>query len=230
VYYNLCLDYLQQLICVFSAPKIFPVAWGIVKPFVEEKTRKKVKVLGATWQEDLKKHIAPDQLPEYYGGACRDSNDDPKCSEHICFGGDIPRSYYASECDRASSSENATQIVISRGSRKLLDVEVAKPLSVIRWEFKTGGHDIGFGLYFKGQLDSEISMSIDEMDEMIPIKRWECSRVPEDGQFIAELAGTYVACFDNTHSWLRTKKVMYVLDVLDPVQIDEESDEENVIE
>jgi hypothetical protein len=79
-----------------------------------------------------------------------------------------------------------------------------------RWEFKTGGHDIGFGLYFKGQLDSEISMSIDEMDEMvhlgviifklvaikyvfvyqIPIKRWECSRVPEDGQFIAELAGT----------------------------------------
>jgi hypothetical protein len=67
---------------------------------------------------------------------------------------------------------------------------VAKPLSVIRWEFKTGGHDIGFGLYFKGQLDSEISMSIDEMDEMIPIKRWECSRVPEDGQFIAELAGT----------------------------------------
>jgi hypothetical protein len=33
----------------------------------------------------------------------------------------------------ASSSENATQIVISRGSRKLLDVEVAKPLSVIRY-------------------------------------------------------------------------------------------------
>ena len=37
----------------------------------------------ASWQEDLQKHIAPEQLPEFYGGVCRDSNSDPKCSEHV---------------------------------------------------------------------------------------------------------------------------------------------------
>ena len=80
----------------------------------------------------------------------------------------------------------------------------------------------------------------------IPVKRFTCSRVPEDGQFVAELAGTctYIACtkfsctllsvsacllsidvvcFDNTYSWLRMKKVMYVIEVLDPVQMDEEA-------
>ena len=44
-----------------------------------------------------------------------------------------------------------------------------------RWEFKTGGHDIGFGLYFKGQLDSNISMTVDEMDEMVILS---CSNTP----------------------------------------------------
>ena len=36
-----------------------------------------------------------------------------------------------------------------------------------RWEFQTDSHDIGFGLFFKGQVDSSISMSVDEMDEMV---------------------------------------------------------------
>ncbi|XP_062513834.1 SEC14-like protein 2 isoform X2 [Corticium candelabrum] len=213
-----------KAVYILKASKIFPVAWGIVKPFVEEKTRKKVNVLGANWQEELRKHIAPDQLPEYYGGKCRDANDDPKCAEHICYGGDIPHSYYSSQCDRASDSLNATDISISRGSRHTVDVEVTKPLSVIRWEFQTDSHDIGFGLFFKGQVDSSISMSVDEMDEMVSIKRWDCHRVPEDGHFVAELVGTYVICFDNSHSWLRTKNVRFVVDVLDPVKMDEEDE------
>ena len=101
----------------------------------------------------------------------------------------MPRHFYASECGAVSGmTDEVKQITVGRGSFHLIDVEVSVAGSVIRyigrgalgngiaiahvlhirsWEYKTSGHDIGFGLYFKGQIDSTVAMTIDEMDEMV---------------------------------------------------------------
>jgi len=83
-----------------TAPKIFPVAYNIVKHFIDENTRRKVIVAGGThclsktvvtccicgilasWKEELQKYISPDNLPEYYGGTRREP--DPTCSKYVC--------------------------------------------------------------------------------------------------------------------------------------------------
>ena len=84
-----------------TAPKIFPVAYNIVKHFIDENTRRKVIVAGgrlqlvtcdilycycctlASWKEELQKYISPDNLPEYYGGTRREP--DPTCSKYVCM-------------------------------------------------------------------------------------------------------------------------------------------------
>ncbi|XP_073806593.1 SEC14-like lipid binding 8 isoform X2 [Danio rerio] len=68
---------------VIKAPKLFPVAYNLVKHFLSEDTRRKVIVLGSNWQEVLQKYIDPEELPAYYGGKLTDPDGDPKCRTRI---------------------------------------------------------------------------------------------------------------------------------------------------
>ncbi|XP_065831358.1 SEC14-like protein 2 isoform X2 [Oscarella lobularis] len=204
-------------VIVVNAPKIFPICFGIIKPLLSERTKQRIKILGRNWRSDLLAYISPDQLVKHYGGTRCDSTGDPMCKENICYGGTVPRHFYASECGAVSGmTDEVKQITVGRGSFHLIDVEVSVAGSVISWEYKTSGHDIGFGLYFKGQIDSTVAMTIDEMDEMIKISREDCFRVPVDGTFQAILAGTYVLCFDNRHSWIFSKTLFYAIHVHPP--------------
>ena len=90
----------------FLAPKIFPVAYNLVKPFMNECTREKIVVLGSkapvsipfqnvvwewstmwyqffagNWKEGLQKYISPDQLPQAYGGTRCEP--DPWCTNYV---------------------------------------------------------------------------------------------------------------------------------------------------
>jgi len=58
------------LFFVVNAPMIFPFFWSIVKGWLDEKTRNRIKVLGANYKEELLEMIAPDQLPKFLGGDC----------------------------------------------------------------------------------------------------------------------------------------------------------------
>lgn len=100
-----------------AAPKIFPVAYNLVKHFLSENTRQKIFVLGgemlwttltvhqafdrntflwllwivcltATWQEVLLKHIDAEQLPVIYGGKLTDPDGDPHCRTRVSRGTD----------------------------------------------------------------------------------------------------------------------------------------------
>lgn len=55
-------------IFVIGVPRWFTVIWALVKPFLHENTRKKVNILGASFQEALHEHIDPANLPTEYGG------------------------------------------------------------------------------------------------------------------------------------------------------------------
>lgn len=43
--------------------------WSIVKPFLEERTIKKIKVLGASYLEDLLELVPRENLPTFLGGS-----------------------------------------------------------------------------------------------------------------------------------------------------------------
>lgn len=60
-----------HMMFIINAPLSFRGVWAVVKPFIDPKTSKKIKILGGNYQESLLKHIPLSELPEMYGGNCR---------------------------------------------------------------------------------------------------------------------------------------------------------------
>nr|XP_043881531.1 SEC14-like protein 2 [Solea senegalensis] len=68
---------------VIKAPKLFPVAYNLVKHFLSEITRQKIHILGDNWKEVLLKYIDAEELPMIYGGKLTDPDGDPRCRTRI---------------------------------------------------------------------------------------------------------------------------------------------------
>lgn len=194
---------------VINSPKIFPIIWSIVRPLLHENTAKKVVVLSGNYKETLLKHIDAEELPACYGGTRTDPDGDPRCKSWICQGGTIPKQYY----NQAEPHVAMTAVNIGRGSTLQLEYEVHEPNSILRYEFQTDDHDIGFGVFRK---TSKERLKASEMDTILSTQRSNCHLVPEDGAIECDLPGIYVFRFDNTYSMVRSKKVYYLIEVLEP--------------
>ncbi|NXT90086.1 S14L2 protein, partial [Anhinga rufa] len=107
-----------------SQPRIFPVAYNLIKHFLSEDTRKKVVVLGSNWKEVLQKYIDPEQIPVEYGGTLTDPDGDPKCPSKINYGGDVPQHYYVRD-QLAQQYEHTA--VVNRGSSHQVEYEILFP-------------------------------------------------------------------------------------------------------
>uniref|UniRef100_A0A8B9DKI9 SEC14-like protein 2 n=1 Tax=Anser cygnoides TaxID=8845 RepID=A0A8B9DKI9_ANSCY len=162
---------------IVKAPKIFPVAYNLVKHFLSEDTRKKVVVLGSDWKEVLQKYIDPAQIPVEYGGTLTDPDGDPKCPSKV-------------------------------------EYEILVPGCVLRWQFKSEGADVGFGVYLKTKVGER--QRAGDMTEVLPTQRYNAHMVPEDGSLTCSTPGIYVLRFDNTYSYIHAKKVSYSVEVLLP--------------
>ncbi|XP_045172153.2 SEC14-like protein 2 isoform X1 [Mercenaria mercenaria] len=193
---------------VINSPKIFPIIWSIVRPFLHENTANKVVVLSGNYKEALLKEISPDQLPACYGGTLTDPDGDPRCKTYICQGGTVPKECYSQAVPHHAMLTGN----IGRGSTLQLEYEVHEPNSILRYEFQTDGYDIGFGVFRK---NSKERLKASEMDTILSTQRSNCHLVPEDGAVECDSPGIYVVRFDNTYSWARSKKVYYVIEVLE---------------
>lgn len=202
---------------VIKAPKLFPVAYNLVKHFLSEDTRRKIIVVGDNWKEVLQKYIAAEELPKYYGGTQTDPDGDPKCKSKINYGGDIPKSYYLRDQVQQNYEQNAT---INRGSSQQMEYEILFPGCVLRWQFQSDGGDIGFGVFRKTKA-GERQKAVD-MIEVVPNERYNSHMVPEDGTLTCTEPGTYVLRFDNTYSYIHAKKISFTVEVLLPDKSSEE--------
>ncbi|KAK3599065.1 hypothetical protein CHS0354_024391 [Potamilus streckersoni] len=195
---------------IVNAPRLFPIVFKIVRPFLSEDTVKKTHVLGSNFKEVLLKYIDADQLPVHWGGTKVDLNGDPRCTAVINHGGMVPKElYHISDLE----SSNYTTASISRGSSLQLDFEITQPMTILRWEFKTENHDMGFGI-FRRTADSR--QKAGEMEVIKSTERVNSHLVPEDGTITCKEVGTYVVRFDNTFSIIRSKKVSYLIEILEP--------------
>uniref|UniRef100_A0A8C4DXE5 SEC14-like lipid binding 8 n=1 Tax=Dicentrarchus labrax TaxID=13489 RepID=A0A8C4DXE5_DICLA len=196
---------------VIKAPKLFPVAYNLVKHFLSENTRQKICILGANWQEVLLKYIDAEQLPAIYGGKLTDPDGDPRCRTRINHVGPVPTSYYVRDHVKVDYEQCMT---VSRGSSQQLDYEILFPGCVLRWQFATEGADIGFGVFLKARKGEWMKAA--QMLEVVPSQRYNAHLVPEDGSLTCERPGVYVLRFDNTYSIFQAKRISFSVEVLLP--------------
>uniref|UniRef100_A0A8C7PCZ5 SEC14-like lipid binding 8 n=1 Tax=Oncorhynchus mykiss TaxID=8022 RepID=A0A8C7PCZ5_ONCMY len=196
---------------VIKAPKLFPVAYNLVKHFLSEITRNKIIVLGANWQEVLLNYIDPEQLPAAYGGKLTDPDGDSRCRTKIHYAGTVPTSYYVRESVKVDYEQCLT---VSRGSSQQLEYEILFPGCVLRWQFSSDGADIGFGVFMKGKIGER--QNAGQMQEVVPSQRYNAHLVPEDGSLTCSEPGVYVLRFDNTYSIFQSKRISFTVEVLLP--------------
>ena len=67
-------DYYPEIMgnmLIINAPMLFTGVWAIVKGFLDQRTRDKIKILGSKYQKDLGEMVHPDNLPDFFGGNCK---------------------------------------------------------------------------------------------------------------------------------------------------------------
>jgi len=53
---------------VVNEPFAFKAVWAVCKGFLDEKTRKKIKMLGSSYRETLLEYLNNEDIPEFLGG------------------------------------------------------------------------------------------------------------------------------------------------------------------
>lgn len=90
--YSLEMNFTIGLISIFtllllSAPKVFAIAFSVVKNFLNEYTLQKIQIIKSDprkWQPMLLEIIERDQLPAHFGGTLTDPDGNPRYATKVC--------------------------------------------------------------------------------------------------------------------------------------------------
>ncbi|KAM9194412.1 LOW QUALITY PROTEIN: putative SEC14-like protein 6 [Dugong dugon] len=191
-------EILNSLIIV-KAPKLFLVAFNLIKSYMSEQTRRKVVILGA----GVDKHSFLVSTAEA---------DVPTC-QRIKYRGEVPRSYSLRNQVKMRYEHTVT---MSCGSSLQVENEILFPDCMLRWQFELEG-DIGFGIFLKTKTGER--QRVGKMVEVLPSQHYNAHRVPEDGSLTClKAASENVLRFGNTYSLVHSKHISYTVEVLLPDQ------------
>uniref|UniRef100_A0A7N8XVW9 SEC14-like protein 1 n=1 Tax=Mastacembelus armatus TaxID=205130 RepID=A0A7N8XVW9_9TELE len=132
---------------ILRAPRVFPVLWTLVSPFIDENTRKKFLIYaGNDYQGTggLVDYIDKEIIPDFLGGECM-------CE--VPEGGLVPKSMYrtAEELENEDVrlwTETIYQCAsIFKGAPHELLIEIIDASSVITWDFDVCKGDVVFNIY-----------------------------------------------------------------------------------
>ncbi|EFX85378.1 hypothetical protein DAPPUDRAFT_222627 [Daphnia pulex] len=180
----------------------------MVKPFLHPVTLDKISVFGfdkSEWSAALLKEIDADQLPVHFGGTMTDSKGDPKCSSLISLGGEVPQSYYM-EATKPYPKSYMTALTVPNCGKRKLEFKITQANSMLRWEFMTEEGDIGFRLYY-------VKSRSGQKFDVVNMERVESHLVMEEGEIVCTRPVLYIVEFDNSYSYLRSKKLWYRITV-----------------
>ncbi|XP_071446066.1 SEC14-like protein 2 [Hetaerina americana] len=198
---------------IINAPKVFSLAFSIVKPFLNDYTLRKICIYKndpMKWKKALLENIDPDQLPAYFGGTMTDPGGDTRCTLKVKPGGRVPKTYYFKKIEKNGDDPffNSSTTVVKKGDKLCLKFLVLEEGSLLKWEFSSEGHDIKFGIMRRDEEGSETTT--------VPIHRVNCHLAAETGTLPCSGPATYTVVFDNTYSYLRSKKLHYSIEVKPP--------------
>jgi hypothetical protein len=63
---------------IVNAPMLFSGVWAVIKPWLDEKTRNKITIIGSGFKDKLEQYIDTENIPEFLGGSC-------KCEGYDCL-------------------------------------------------------------------------------------------------------------------------------------------------
>ncbi|XP_022819667.1 SEC14-like protein 2 [Spodoptera litura] len=187
---------------IINAPKVFSLAFAVIKKFMHEYTISKIKIYGSDakkWQAQVLTTVDKEQLPVHYGGTMVDDNGDPRCSLIVKPGGKVPKSYYSSN-QTFDSDKEFKRVTIKTGEKHVIDLLCSDNDSVLKWEFGVDQHDIKF----------VIKRRDEEGNETVVHGPRKVTEGPADvGVMAVNGPATYSVIFDNKSAFLRSKKVYY---------------------
>ncbi|XP_047528050.1 SEC14-like protein 2 [Vanessa atalanta] len=187
---------------IVNAPKVFSLAFSVVKKFIHEYTISKIRIYGCDtkkWQAQVLTIVDKDQIPKHYGGTMVDENGDPRCSSLVKPGGKVPKKFYARNVV-AETEKEYTKVTVKTGEKHVVDLLCADSESVLKWEFGIDSHDIKFSIKRKDQDGNE---SVVHGPRKVAEGPVDVGVLPVSGP------ATYAVIFDNKSSFLRSKKIFY---------------------
>ncbi|KAK6301075.1 hypothetical protein J4Q44_G00291730 [Coregonus suidteri] len=135
---------------IVRAPRVFPVLWTLVSPFIHDNTRQKFLVYGGSRDYQgagpggLLDYIDNEVIPDFLGGAC------------LCQwseGGTVPKSLYQSQQQQESPDDRLLTDTIYQsahcftGAPHEIMIEILEGSSVITWDFDVLKGDLIFNIY-----------------------------------------------------------------------------------
>lgn len=176
-------------ITIINAPRLFQWVWTAIKPFLPERTVKKISIEGAEYQAKLLEDIGADHLPVAFGGKCvlKGATEDDTGDN----GDDDDATYDPFD------SKLTVKLTVGAGklSEKISSLTL-KGGEFARWRLLVeNGKDIDLILRFSSTssdktCDTETKMS---------------SLVSSSGIFRAPRDGVLSLVFDNTRAWVQSR-------------------------
>ncbi|KAG9473718.1 hypothetical protein GDO78_004169 [Eleutherodactylus coqui] len=132
---------------ILRAPRVFPVLWTLVSPFIDENTRKKFLIYaGNDYQGPggLIDYIDKEVIPDFLGGECL-------CE--VSEGGLVPKALYRtpeeleSEDIRLWTETIYQSASVFKGAPHEIVIQIVDASSVITWDFDVCKGDIIFNIY-----------------------------------------------------------------------------------
>ncbi|CAL9700876.1 unnamed protein product [Knipowitschia caucasica] len=132
---------------ILRAPRVFPVLWTLVSPFIDENTRKKFLIYaGNDYQGPggLVDYIDKEIIPDFLGGECM-------CE--VPEGGLVPKSMYRTPEELETEDVRLwTETIyqsssIFKGAPHEILIEIIDASSVITWDFDVCKGDVVFNIY-----------------------------------------------------------------------------------
>ncbi|XP_078736753.1 SEC14-like protein 1 isoform X2 [Lampetra fluviatilis] len=133
---------------IVRAPRVFPVLWTLVSPFINDNTRHKFLIYGGNDYQGpggLVDYIDKDVIPDFLGGDCL-------CD--VPEGGLVPKSLYRTGDDaehgddiRLWTDTIYQSACVQKGAPHEVVIDIPEASSVITWDFDVIKGDVAFNLY-----------------------------------------------------------------------------------
>ncbi|KAM3917251.1 SEC14-like protein 5 isoform 1-T3 [Leptodactylus fuscus] len=133
---------------IVRAPRVFPVLWTLVSPFINENSRRKFLIYSGNNYQGLggiSDYLDKEIIPDFLGGECM-------CN--IPEGGLVPKSLYQTDDDAETSDHIRlwTETIyhsafIYKGAPHEITAEILEVESVITWDFDVLRGDVVFSLF-----------------------------------------------------------------------------------
>ncbi|KAH8303810.1 hypothetical protein KR018_008189, partial [Drosophila ironensis] len=201
---------LLKMCYIINAPKLFSVAFNIVKKFLDENTTSKIVIYKTgvdRWQQQLFSHVDRKGFPKAWGGELVDKLGDPQCKSLMIWGGKLPEELYIDQSNQ-QSDKDFTDAQVPKGEKLKLHFKVAQDeQKILSWEFRTIDYDIKFGIYSVDELSGEKRSEV-------PLGTVYSNEMDEIGYISTRPNTIYTVVFDNSASYLRSKKIRYWVELI----------------